>query len=104
VSGRSKISWQISHKAGPILVKFLVPLIIVVGLSVCRCTRNFEPLNPSEDQNLPNWLSNLIAEKQNDQFYWGTTVFRHLWHNQYYYLPCMYYEVYDYTGKKSGLA
>jgi hypothetical protein len=88
------------------MVKLRLIFMIACVAMIFKCTRDFEPLGSNGDQKMPNWLSNLIAERQNNPDFWGSMVYRHTWRNHYYYhffIPissCAYCEVYDYTGNK----
>ncbi len=88
------------------MAKSAVIFAIVCSAFIVSCSRDFGPLGPNAAQKTPDWLSNLIADRQNDPHYWGTIVYRNIWHNRYYYYffvpisSCAFCEVYEYSGNK----
>ena len=82
--------------------KVLFFVFIFCLITIFSCVRDHSIFNPS-DQN-PRWLTQLISEIENNNYYHGAVIYRHQWHYKFYYhlmVPldsCIYCRVYDANG------
>ena len=76
---------------------FVFCLIFIVS-----CSRDYSTLDALAQN--PEWLTQLIAEIENEKYYAGAVIYRHQWHSKFYYhlmVPldsCAYCRAYDTNG------
>jgi len=86
------------------MAKLRLLFMIACAAMIFNCTKDFEPLGPNGNQKMPDWLSSLIAERKRNPDFGGSIVYRHKWHNDYYYhfyisiSSCASCAVYNHTG------
>ena len=84
--------------------KYIFILSLIVLLINCQNKNSIESFDSEKDT--PAWLKVKIDSMSTNNFYVGSKVYRHTWHNNYiYYIhiglsSCMYCEVYYENGSK----